>query len=354
MEKKLATLQDVADRTGYSINTVSRALKDLPIVTEKTRRVIQDTAREMGYVPNRAARALRYGRSHTIAYITGSLLNPYFAMQHACIHQTALDNGYTATVFSSHENADSELKSIRAALEFGVDGIILVPTQQSEASLDLLENSRVPFVLLARRFDHRDADSVVCDEEAGGRLAARHLLEQGHHAFAYVCDRGVIRDINLRRIGFENELRDAGLQNRLFLIPPEGDSDERLRARFVAKELARLHREEGVTGVAAFCDMTLRYILAELHGADPALESALSYVAFDNIDDFLPFPLPLCSVSADYQAMCAEAVLTLIRRIGGDTSPTRHAVYPVRLTCRGSCRAARPFDACLDSRRAPC
>lgn len=338
MEKKNATLQDVASRTGFSINTVSRALKNLPIVAEKTRKTIQETARQMGYVPNQAARSLRYGRSYTIAYIAGDILNPFFAMQYAFVQQTARQYGYTATLFSTDEDEKSELRSIRAAMEFGVDGIVLVPSQQTDACLDLLESNGVPFVLLSRRFDHRDADSVICDEEAGGHMAARHLLEQGHRAFAYVCDRGFIRDINLRRIGFEKELRLAMLENEPHIILPHDETDVRRHAQMVAQTLCQLHKEEKITAVAAFCDMTLRYVIAELHRMDPVLENSLTYVGFDNLDDILPFPLPLCSVGTDYRAMCEDAVKLLVARIDGDTSSPHHVVYPTRLICRDSCR----------------
>ena len=338
MDKRKVTLQDVAARTGYSINTVSRALKKPGIVSEKTRKLIQDTARQMGYVPNRAARSLRYGRSHTIAYIAGNILNPFFAMQYACIQQSAKQNGCTAMLFSANEDEVSELQAINAAMEFGVDGIILVPSQQSDVCLDVLQDSGMPFVLLSRSFPGHETDCVLCDEEEGGRLAARHLLEHGHRGFAYVCDRGFIHEINLRQTGFLREMATVGLDKQVYEIPPNNELDERRHARYVVQELLRLRQERGVTAIASFCDMTLRYIFAELHRTAPEQERTLAYIGFDNIDNILPSLLPLCSIGTDERAMCADAVELLLRRVNGESFAPQRIVYPVRLICRGSCQ----------------
>ena len=62
MKAKRVTLQQIAEKTGFSANTVSRALKNQSVISESTRSRIQSAAVEMGYVPNQAATSLRLGK----------------------------------------------------------------------------------------------------------------------------------------------------------------------------------------------------------------------------------------------------------------------------------------------------
>ena len=71
-EKKRVTLQDIAARTGVSVNTVSHALRNKSDISAETCRRIQEAAREMGYTGNQIARSLRSGRTHIIAVILGA------------------------------------------------------------------------------------------------------------------------------------------------------------------------------------------------------------------------------------------------------------------------------------------
>lgn len=74
------TLKDIAAKTGYSVNTVSRALRDKDDIAAPTREMIQKTAQEMGHVSNTLAASLRLGYTNTIAVILGDISNPHFSI----------------------------------------------------------------------------------------------------------------------------------------------------------------------------------------------------------------------------------------------------------------------------------
>ena len=81
------TLQDIAKATGFTVNTVSRALKNKEDISRDTCLHIQNVAREMGYVRNYIASSLRSGRTKTIAMIAGSMMNPFYAVLGDLIQQ---------------------------------------------------------------------------------------------------------------------------------------------------------------------------------------------------------------------------------------------------------------------------
>lgn len=337
MPGERVTLSEIAKATGYTVNTVSRALRNQSDISEATRKKIQEVARRMGYVPNMAAASLRLGRSNTIACILGYMVNPYFGLLFEYVSKAAAAYGWNVMVMSSNEDDKSEIAAIQSAYARGVDGIILMPSEKSDAPRQVLEQCGLPYVLLARQFPGHEADCVLCDEEEAGYLAAMHLIEHGHRKLAYVCDGGCVKEITLRRDGFLRAAREASLaQEDVKLILSQRESGQE-DAVDQADIIARLHREEGLSGVVAFCDMQARYLIAELRKHRVRVPEDVAVVGFDNIDSASPSPLPICSVGSDYQAMCELAVKRLHSRIQGSAEPARTEVFPVALNCRHSC-----------------
>ena len=144
------TLEDVAKATGFTINTVSRALKNKPDISRQTCEQIQKVAREMGYVRNYIASSLRSGRTKTIAMITGSMVNPFYAVLGDLIQQEAARLGYSLMILCSRDNPAIEQSMVEMALSRQVDGILIVPWASESPALDLLRDSGVPYVLLNR------------------------------------------------------------------------------------------------------------------------------------------------------------------------------------------------------------
>lgn len=172
------TLKDIAAKTGYSVNTVSRALRDKDDIAVETREMIQRTAREMGHVSNTLAASLRLGYTNTMAVILGDISNPHFSIMMKEIEGYAWKAGYTSILFNTNENEELELAAIQSALNKNVDGIIICPAQKTPDNLIYLKESGVPFVLIGRRDEAYSY--VVCNDELGGFQATKELLAAGH------------------------------------------------------------------------------------------------------------------------------------------------------------------------------
>ena len=105
-------LADIAKRTGYSINTVSHALRNKPDVSEKTKSHILQVAQEMGYIENVAASYLRSGKSKSIAIIVGDISNPHFAIMTKEMEACLRTYGYSAFVLNTDEDEELEKRAI--------------------------------------------------------------------------------------------------------------------------------------------------------------------------------------------------------------------------------------------------
>src|SRR5688572_14659232 len=114
------TMEDVARAVNLSVNTVSRALNDMPGVSAATRALIKAEAERIGYVPNPHARSLVLGSRRTIGVVVTDLANPFFADLVSEVEAEAATAGYTLLLLLSDESADGERDAIETALRSGV------------------------------------------------------------------------------------------------------------------------------------------------------------------------------------------------------------------------------------------
>ena len=323
-------LRDIADVTGYTVNTVSRALQNKPDIARATCAHIQTVARQMGYIRNSLAGSLRSGSSRTLAAVVGDVSNPFYATMIDAIHDMATEQNYTVLVLCTRDDPVQERNALLTAAGRQVDGVLLCPGAAYRQNIPLLAQARIPCVLMSRREDGDDTDSVVCDEEWGGYLAGRHLLEAGHSKLAYLDAGNVLYAGFRRREGFLRAAREAGLPPQAVHVFADGGPRKTLRT-------LKRWQSEGVTGLFVFCDLMAWQTMCLLR--DNGLADAFSMVGFDNIQAELPIPTALCTVDGNMRSLTRAALALLLRRIGGDDTPPEHQVFPVRLVCRGSCRS---------------
>ena len=141
------TLQDVAKATGYTSNTVSRALKNKPDISVQTREYIQKVAREMGYVRNYIASSLRSGRTKTIAMIAGNMSNPFYAILADLLQREAFRLGYSLMILCAQDEPEMEVSVLEMALSRQVDGVLILPSYAPSPAMEMLRSSGIPYVV---------------------------------------------------------------------------------------------------------------------------------------------------------------------------------------------------------------
>ena len=330
MNGKRVTLQDIADATGYTVNTVSRALKNKSDISRETCVHIQKVAADMGYVRNYMASSLRSGRTKTLAMIAGTMSNPYFALLADELQREASRLGYSLMILCSRDNPETEQQCVEMALSRLVDGVLLFPSINSTAAINLLSTSGVPFVLMGR-FVEGSFDSVTCDEEEGGYLAGKHLLAAGHRKIAMFSNFDVIYSYEMRLRGFTRACLEAG-------IPQEEIRSKCCPDNATVLDTLLTWRAQGVTGLFAFCDMEVWNAVTLLENRGFRIPGDMSIVGFDNIQGLMNFPKPICSVDGNMREMARVGIDLIRTRIHDTSLPPRTVTVPVSMVCRNSCR----------------
>ena len=335
------TLKDIAERCGYTANTVSRALRHDERLPESTRLAIQKLAREMGYVPNSSARALRYGSSHTIAVIINDINNPYYSNMLSQIDQLLKAKNYHPMILCSQldENLASEM--IRLAISQQVDGILFFPFNNAQHIRDL-RASGIPFVMMDRWIANVEADIARIDDYAAGYTMAHHLLLQGHRRFLYMAGPFVNSSQVDRQNGITEALQAAGLDldTHLRILPWDSMPDVPAPA-----DVFKLLEPLDYTAILAFNDVLAYHASTALYAAGISVPDRVSIVGIDHIrwhNTYLP---PLTSITVDGQSVAETAIEMLFGRIETPDIPFRHRVLPVRLHDDGTTRSITPEPA---------
>ena len=327
---KRVTLQDIAKRTGVTVNTVSRALKNKPDISPATCKRIQQVAQEMGYVRNYAASSLRSGQTKTLGLILGAMSNPYYAVVADAVHEAASAFGYTLLTLTTREDPEQEMRAVETALSRQVDGILLFPGRDANAAIQRMRETRMPYVLMSRSLGSDMDDCVTCDEDDGGYLATRHLLEAGRRNLAFLCGSEVVYSGEHRLQGFHRACDEFGIpaENRHVAINLSPDA--------IAATLSDW-RTQGVDGLFVFCDMEAWNAISCLQSLGTQIPNDIAVVGYDNIQAKIGFPMPLCTVDPSINEMIDIALDILRKRIRREEFEPQMIKVPARLVCRHSC-----------------
>jgi len=211
----VVSIRDVAEHVGVSLGTVSNVLNRPNTVNADMVARVLEGIRELGYVRNDAARQLRAGNSRTIGMIVQDSSNPFFADMARGAEDQAEVGGRMLIVGNSHQSAERELRYIDLFEEQRVQGVFLAPIDDLTDRLKQLRQHRIAPVLVQRRVSLDDFCSVAGDDEHGGYLAVKHLLDIGRRRIAFVGGPVSIIGIEDRLTGARravDEVSDATLE----------------------------------------------------------------------------------------------------------------------------------------------
>jgi len=330
---------DIAHRAGVSQATVSRALRDSPLVSPETRKKVQRIARELNYQVDRRAAGLRSQQSQTLALLLfedpttdASHINPFFLSILGNITRAAARRDYDVLVsfqqLSSNWHHDYELSN-RA------DGIILLGYGDYVDFMDKLANlleDKAHFIIWGASAPSGHA--VGCDNVAGGEMATRHLLDLGRRRIAFVGNNGESApEFRGRYDGYAQVLAEAGLTPDPAL-QVDADNLETAGSQATQRLL-----DSGVPFDALFAASDLIAIgaMRSLQQAGIGVPSDVSVVGFDDIPAAGYFSPSLTTIRQDTKKAAEVLVENLLRMIAAE--PVESRLLVPSLVIRDSCGA---------------
>ncbi|MFQ3239923.1 MAG: LacI family transcriptional regulator [Olleya marilimosa] len=278
---KPITLKQIAETLGISITTVSKALKDYPDVSKKTKALVKDLAQTLNYKPNSFAVNLRTKESKTIGLIVPEIVHHFFSSVIKGIISQAEKKGYLVITLQSNESYDLERKQIELLLNKRVDGILISLANQTADynHLNAVMSNNTPLVMFDKIAKLVKCSKVLINDREAAYKATQHLIDTGCKKIAHF--RGPLLPQNSidRFLGYKKALIDNGItyDSSLVYILKDMSYEE---GRFYAKKLVDEH--EGVDGIFINTDLVAIGAITEFNSLKIKVPEDISVIGFSN------------------------------------------------------------------------
>ncbi|EIA09393.1 LacI family DNA-binding transcriptional regulator [Flavobacterium frigoris] len=210
---KDATLKQIADQLGVSITTVSKALKDYPDVSPKTKKKIVDLANKLNYTPNSFAVNLRTKQSKTVGLIVPTVDYNFFSKVFEGVLAEAEKRKYLVIILRSNEKLDIEKKQIELLLNKRVDGILMSLSNET-GDFDHIKNiitNKTPLVLFDKIAKLVNCSKVAINDKKAAYDAVTYLIKKGHKKIAHFRGSFMPQNSIDRFLGYKKALEDNNI-----------------------------------------------------------------------------------------------------------------------------------------------
>lgn len=277
----MVTLKQIAEKLNISITTVSKALKDYPDVSKKTRKLVRETASMLNYKPNSFAVNLRTKESKTIGLIIPEIVHHFFSSVIKGIISQAEKKGYLVITLQSNESYELEKKQIELLLSKRVDGILISlanDTADYKHLTEIIENE-IPLVMFDKIAKVVKCSKVIIDDRKAAYKATQHLIDIGCKRIAHF--RGPLLPQNSidRFLGYKQALLDNQIPYDSSLVYLLNDMSFE-EGKFYANQLLQDHKD--VDGIFINTDLVAIGAIKEFNKQGVKVPEQINIVGFSN------------------------------------------------------------------------
>lgn len=328
----MATIYEVSKLAGVSLATVSRVLNKNTPVREETRLKVLAAVEKLGYQPNSVAQSLASNRSNSIGIVVPELNGPFFGTLLSDIENRFRQAGKHVIIAAGHSDEKLEKDSIAFLQSRNCDALILHVEAVSDDYLVELMQKKVRFVLINRFVAPLYDRCITLNNQHGGYLATRHVLEHGHRHIGYISGPMWKHDADQRYKGHIRALTEFGLQpseQRFY----EGDYHEK-SGETGARIL--LENEPSITALVCANDEMAAGALTAARELGRELPADLSIMGFDNVN-FSHYTHPkLTTVNYPVGGMGEMAAQLILKRVYDQKVDAIQTVFEPRVIERCS------------------
>jgi DNA-binding LacI/PurR family transcriptional regulator len=275
-------MADIARLAGVSASTVSRALSGHPAIALATRERIAELAKSLNYQVNAGAANLRKRTNTTIGVVLlndnmQAMSDPFILKLLGHIADQLDQRGMALLLRRAAPNDPSSMALMVDSGQAG--GLIVIGQNSQNQDLNALFARGIPMVVWGAKVPDSAYPVVGSDNEQGGYLATRHLIEQGCRRIAYMGEYEHA-EAYLRHQGYLRALNEAGLSSS-----PELHIHANFDSRGARQQFAQwLQQGHALDGLFCISDVAAISAMAELTERGARVPHSIKVVGYDNID----------------------------------------------------------------------
>ncbi len=293
---------------GVSIATVSRAINEPTKVADATRRRVTEAVARTGYTTNAMARSLRMRRSNMILILAPDVGDPNFSNILVGLETEASKRGYGILIGNTQNDATRETDYLRFISSNQADGLILFTGHLPYGFGSEGGPTRLPpMVAVNEPVSNSDVPFVGVDNFEGARVAAEHLISQGHRRIAFI-GHSTSKAVNmLREAGYRAALAGAGITiDPRLILAGDGTTES-------GRQAAEHMFVRDVLPTAFLCvnDATALGVIIALNTRHYDLPRQFSVMGFDDIS-FASFVTPSLTTMKQPRLKIGEDAMDLL------------------------------------------
>lgn len=354
MDRRRATIRDVAAAAGVSTGTVSRVAGGSTRISAETRARVLEAMAALAYQPNAAARAMRTNVSRTVGLLIPDLSCPIFIRVAVGAEEVLSDDGYMLFAFSSNRQSNREVAFLQSARQRQMDGIIVsIADETAEDTVRELRLMGVPVVVIDREVAV-DADFVLNEHFDAMETLMENLISLGHRRIGLVCASENIRPGRERVRAYRHALSRAGLEIDESLIRAAGQGHD----YGAAETHDLLTGIERPTALIAAGSDTFYGALRAIRSLRMEIPRDISFVGADDAQVGEICGPAITMIERDMREVGRQAARMLLDRFAGVSLPPRRAMLGSNVVLRNSVGRAEsatafPSKGDMRSRGAP-
>ncbi len=337
MRTSQVTIKDLARELGISPSTVSRALKDHPDISPRTKESVKQLAEKLHYQPNIIALSLRKSHTNTIGVIIPEIVHFFFSTVISGIEDVAYSAGYNVIISQSNESYERELTDTNALFNSRVDGLLVSISRETKNfdHFKWVHENGVPIVFFDRVCSEIDSSKVVVDDFGGSKDAVKYLVDQGRKRIAHLAGPENLLISKSRLNGYKQALMDANIPIDESLIIDCGHGTEEEGKASFEKLMELSNPPDAIfanNDIAAFGSM----VAAKEH--DYKIPEDISIIGFSDWRFSSIIEPSLSSVAQPGFEMGQESAKLLIHEIESEEETIKHQtkVLPAKFIPRQS------------------
>lgn len=326
----MATIKQVSEYAQVSQATVSRVMTGSARVSAATRERVEEAMSSLGYTPNAFAQSLASNRSNSVGLVVSSLNGPFYGLLMEGLEATLRADNKYLLIASGNSDEAREREAVEFLLSRRCDALVLHAELLADDYIQALSD-RVPLVCINRSVPGLESQCIFLDNEYGGYIATRHLLEQGHTRIACIRGPSWNRDAEARIQGFRRAMNEAGLAVDNNLLAEGRFTKE---GGYEAMN-SLLDRQGAFTGLVAGDDDLAIGAMTALRSRGYSVPADVAVIGYDDMPYAEHLTPSLSSVYLPIGDMARMAGSLVLNRVYRGHSDIQHRFTP-RLVARAS------------------
>ena len=326
---KEQSIKDIAKKAGVGTSTISRVLNKTGYVSEETRNKVEQAIRECHYTPSVMARGLKGSKLPGVGVVIPDITGEFYSGLVLNLQQELMKWKYQMLIINTNKQrkATPLYESISGSMN--LSGWIFCGSDEKNAE----QSTPTVYVNPISRSILRDAYTVSSQEQYGGWLATKTLLEGGCRKIVFITDGRYNLSDNSRLDGYRQALAEAGIARDEELVFPTKwvDYENGYRAT-----MEILRRRPDIDGIFCTADRYLPGTLSALDELGKHVPQDIQVVGYDDTPTSLWCGGGCTTIHQELAEIAKAAVGTLMALLAGDQPEVLATRIPVRLVRRAT------------------